>query len=177
MSQLTYNFNPAAARAGMVVNMEDAEIIESAVAEGLVPVAKLAQRGTRSMSVPSADSATAYAASPGQIKALAAGISDDPILDSEWLGIPIYDSSRPPYTSLDEYSDKDPVPYLRKGWLWVNSETAVTDMADVYVRVTASGGDVRGQFRAGAATNFVKFGRGRWRMTTTATGLAILEVW
>lgn len=172
--QLAYNWNPAAGRAGLVADMSAAKIV-SRVAEGLVPVGKLASVGTRGASQPPVAANPAYAAHPGQVIKLTVGLAD-PILPSTYLGIPIYDATRAPYTALDEYSEDDPVPVLVAGPIWVTSENAVNEDADVYVRTTAAGGDVRGQFRMGAATNFSLLAGARWRMTRADAGLAVLEL-
>lgn len=175
--QLTYNMNPAAAVAGMVADMRLADII-SKVAQGAVPVGLLCAAGTDAQIFPPVTLPSVLSSSPGQVIPFPAAIADDPLLDSEWVGIPIYDSSRAPYDSTNAYSDTDPVGVLRRGPIWVNSETAITTQyADAYVRVTAGGGFLRGSWRQGASAGFVKFPRGRWVTTNAAAGLAILEVW
>lgn len=177
MSQLNYDLNPPNGRAGSIAEMRESNVVISKLAEGLVQVGLLVAPGTSPEVGMSPTTANPKSTTPGTVRALPVGIVDDPILDSEFLGVSLVDSSRPPYTSLDEYADKDYVPVMRKGVVWVFCETAATQYADVFVRVTAGGGFNRGSFRVGAAANFVKLARGRWQTSTTASGLAILEIW
>lgn len=178
MSQLTYNFNPATGTAGMVAESREANVIISKVAHLLVPVGLLGAPGPDGEIGMQPNSADPNSTNPGQIIALPAGIVPDPIPDSTWIGIPIYDSSRPPYTSLNQYADMEYVPVLRKGVIWVTSENAVTQYADVYVRVAPNGPNVTlGVFSSGVGPGKVLFPRGRWMTTNSGAGLAILEVW
>jgi hypothetical protein len=98
-------------------------------------------------------------------------------------GIPIWESGREPYpvaNAKSQIADKGTVSLLRRGRIWVYVETAVDVTSDVYVRVTAAGADVKGQFRAGAAANFVAMSAGgftaKFITKTTAAGLAVLEL-
>lgn len=95
--------------------------------------------------------------------------------------IPIYDASREPLTSgaapnFDQYADKDPVPCLRRGSIWVNSEAATNEGDPVFVRMTTSGANVPGQFSSSPATGFAPYPKAVWRAKTSAAGLSIMEL-
>lgn len=174
--QTSYNFNPAAAVAGMVADESEGIRVLSKVASGAVPVGLACMPATDPMAIPSLTSATALAANPGQVKAWGTA-TDDPVLLSNFVGVPIYDSSRPPYDANNAYSDKDPVPVLRKGLIWVPVEAAVTQYADVYLRTAVNGGlTVIGGFAGAAGTGLSKLPNARWLSTTAGAGLAVLEL-
>ena len=177
MSQLTYNLNPAKGTAGMVSEYRTDNQIISKVAEGLVPVGLLADWGTQGEVGPPLNTVSQDSANPGQVKRFPLAVANDPLLDSDWMGIPVYDSSRPPYTALNEYSDKDYVPVLRRGSIWVLTENSSAEGDDVYVRVAVAGPlTVIGGFSSGAGPGKALFPKGRWRSSTNTAGLAILEV-
>lgn len=95
--------------------------------------------------------------------------------------IPIYDPSREPLSSgaapnFDQYADKDPVPCLRRGAIWVVSEAATNEGDPVFVRMTTSGANVPGAFSNVPATGFSPFPKGVWRTKTSAAGLSIMEL-
>lgn len=76
------------------------------------------------------------------------------------------------------YSNKDPIPVLRRGYIWVAVEGAVTEEAAVFIRTTASGGNTtigaaRGDADAGNATVLPN---AKFVTSTAAAGLAIVEV-
>ena len=183
MSQLTYNFNPAIGRSGLVAESREANVIISKIASGLVPIGILCSPGTDAEVGMFPTTASPQSTTPGQVIQYPGNptFTDDPILDSQFVGVPIYDASRPPMTSSDQYSDQDYVPVMRKGVLWVPVFEAITQYGDVYVWNNPGGGDPqKGTFAAGAhAGKAVKFPRGRWMTSTTAsqTSLAILEIW
>lgn len=100
-----------------------------------------------------------------------------------FAGIPIWESGREPYTVVNSKStlaDNNVVSLLRHGRIWVYTETAVSPTSDVYVRVLTVGADVKGQFRAGTATNFVQLSASgviaKFITSTSGAGLAILEL-
>jgi hypothetical protein len=186
--QTAYNNNPAAALAGLVRWTEGTRVI-SKVAEGSVPIGLLGGVGAQSESTPAATVSTAASGQAGTIKALPASLSGDPILESDFIGIPILDTARGAGSSdqigsgntgtffYSQYNDKIDVPVLRKGEIWVFAQEAPTQYGDVYVYTTAQTNIPRGAFGFGAGTGKVKFGRGRWLMTLSAAGLALMEVW
>lgn len=186
--QTAYNNNPAAALAGMVRWTEGTRIW-SKVAEGAVGVGLLVVPGAQSMSAPIPGTPTAGSGQAGTVKAMAAGIADDPILDSEWAGIPILDTALAVGTSdqvstgsqgtfnYTQYNDKQALGLLRKGAIWVYAQEAPTQFGDVYVYTTVQTNIPRGSFGYGAGSGKVKFGRGRWLMTLSNPGLALMEVW
>lgn len=95
--------------------------------------------------------------------------------------IPIYDASREPMSSgaapnFDQYADKDPVPCLRRGLIWVNSEAATNEGDPVFVRMTTASTNVPGQFSSNPAAGFSPFPKGVWRAKTSAAGLSIMEL-
>lgn len=167
MPQLTYNIvPPVAANEGQIASMMEGTIIVPFLAEGVVPVGLLAAPGTRSMSGPPLTTLSQYSTSPGQVKALPAGLVTDPMADTSWVGIPIYDATREPYdTTLgySSYADKSTVPVLRRGPVWVKPEGSVSPGVAVYVRTAASGGNtILGKFAGAAGTGLVAFSKARW---------------
>src|SRR6266850_2844897 len=152
MSQTAYNFNPPIARAGLVAEMREGNVIISKLASGTVEVGKLVAPGTHGQVGPSATTADPQSATPGQVKTLVEA-ETDPIDPSQWIGVSLYDASRPPYTSSNEFSDKDPVMILRKGVVWVTvPDAAVTQFGDVFVWIDPDGSTTYtlGTFLAGA---------------------------
>jgi hypothetical protein len=119
------------------------------------------------------------AGAPGQCKE----ITDSAANLINFGGIPIWESGKEPYTvanSKSQIASGGMVSLLRRGRIWVYVETAVDPTSDVYVRVLAAGADVKGQFRAGTATNFVQASASglicKFITKTTGAGLAALEI-
>jgi hypothetical protein len=140
------------------------------------------------MSVPSTSAPiTASSGDTGTCKQLPTGTSDDPILDSEFIGIPLWDPASMASDQLSTasqgnftystYKQFQDVALLRKGYIWVFSAQATTQFGDVYVYGTTQTNNPNGQFGFGAGTGKIKFTHGRWMMTTSAAGLSLLEVW
>ena len=77
------------------------------------------------------------------------------------------------------YLPRTPIPVMRKGYIWVEVEGAVTEEAPVFARTAAGpGGTTLGALRAdadGATATAVP--DARFVTSTTAAGLAIVEVW
>lgn len=76
------------------------------------------------------------------------------------------------------YSNLEPVPVMRRGYIWVEVEGAVTEEGAVYVRTAASGpntqlGAVRGDADSANATLIPG---AKFVTSTTAAGFAIVEV-
>lgn len=112
---------------------------------------------------------------PGQV----APIGDGAAAIVNFAGIPIWESGREPYTVVNGKStlpDKAMVSLMRKGRIWVYTETAVSPTSDVFVRVLTVSADVKGQFRAGTATNFIALPGAKFITSTTGAGLAVLEL-
>lgn len=179
MSQLTYNFNPPVGRAGLIAEMRESNVIISKLAEGLVPVGLLCSPGTDPEIGPPPGSASAESTNPGQCIQYPGSptFTSDPVLGSQFIGIPIYDASRPPYTSSDQYSDQDYVPVMRQGVIWIATPDTVLQFGDVYVWGNPGGGDPpAGTFASSAhGGKAYLFPKGRW-MTASNSGLAILEI-
>lgn len=181
--QTAYNNNPAAALAGMVRWTEGTRV-ESKVAEGACGIGLLCAPGTKSMTVPAPLISTPTDGSSGTIRALQSGGT---ATDAQIIGIPIFD---PALMATDQvgtasqgtfsygtYLDKQTVPFLRKGEIWVYAAEAPTQYGDVYVYTTAQTNNPLGQFGFGAGTGKTLWARGRWLMTLSAPGLALMEVW
>ncbi len=79
----------------------------------------------------------------------------------------------------DLIPDKEECPVLRKGWIWIQVEGAVTKGAPVFVRTAANGGNTTlGIARADADSgNAAQVPNARFDSTTAGAGLAIVEVW
>lgn len=178
MPQLSYSINPPPFIVGQVSDSREGCVIVSGLAQGLVSIGLLCANGTIGASGPQPTLADPNSTTPRTVIPLPSGtFLDDPMLDSSFVGVAIYDASRPPMTALNQYSVGDQVGIILKGPVAVVSETATTQGADVYVRVTTSGLALAGQFRMGAAAGFVKFSRGRWDFTTTGAGVSRLVIW
>jgi hypothetical protein len=98
-----------------------------------------------------------------------------PVYTTRGHGVALYDASRMPYTSSNQYSQYDSVPVMTKGRVYVNVEAAVSAGDPVYVRAVTSGADVAGQFGAKAA-NFGQLQGAKYVSTTSGAGLAIVEL-
>lgn len=184
--QTSYTNNPAAAFAGMIRWTEGTRVITK-LAEGAVPIGMLCTPGAQSESVPAPLVSTPGSGQAGTIKAMQAGLVADPMVDASFIGIPYFDSALMQGQQISSaaqgtfsygtYLDKQPVPVLRKGEIWVYAAEAPTQYGDVYVYSTVQTNNPRGQFGFGAGTGKVLFPRGRWLMTLSAPGLALMEVW
>lgn len=75
------------------------------------------------------------------------------------LVIPLYDASREPYNSSNQYVDEESVPCFAKGRMWA-PVAAGTALQQLYVRVVTGGGGF-GELRGGPAAGFVPFKNGR----------------
>jgi hypothetical protein len=164
--QTTYSNAPAVAINGLVTECQPYDKI-SRQAKGAVKVGTLVLLGDDAPS----------GVNPGQCKA----IPDATASVVNAAGIVVYDAAREPYTNgvapaQNQYSDKDMVPLMRKGRIWVYVENAVTQGNPVYVRITAAGTDVTGQFRDGAVANFIAFPNAVFLTSTAGSGLAEIEV-
>jgi hypothetical protein len=75
------------------------------------------------------------------------------------------------------YEIGEPITYMRKGTITVFSEQAVNPTLPVFLRAVANGGLTVGNFRVDVDTNRgIPLPRARWVETTTAAGLALLEL-
>lgn len=91
------------------------------------------------------------------------------------LGVSVWQSAHEPYTS-DSYSDKDEMPVLRKGRVYVVTEDAVVNGDPVYVRIVTSGGDAPGQFGGERSASFALLRGARFRTTAAIDGVAVMEL-
>lgn len=184
--QTTYPNNPPPALNGQR-SQQYGDVVPSKITQGVVSIGLLAQLGTQSLSVPGSLVSTGALGSPGQIAPLQAGILDNPILDSEFFGIPVLDTA---FMQIDQittattgtfsvsaYLNATCIPVLRKGRIWVLSDAATTQGTNVYVYTTAQANQPLGSWGAAAGGGKALFTRGRWFMTTTTAGLSMLEVW
>lgn len=184
--QLSYTNNPPAAINGMEARSGYRNLIDSKVAQGTVPIGCLATLGTTSMSVPAPLISTGSSGSSGTIQGLQA-VADNPILETEFYGVPIYDAAVMQSTmvttvgtapnAFTAYLNQMPVPVMRKGWVWVLTEGAVSQLGNVFVRTGADGIHQLGQFSGAGGAGLSQWNRGRWLMTLSAQGLALLEIW
>jgi len=84
----------------------------------------------------------------------------------------------PRSTGVALYEADEEFPILRKGRIWVYSEQAVNPTLAVFLRHTVNATLVPGDFRVDIDTANAQdiSAFAKWRSTTTAAGLAILEV-
>lgn len=88
-------------------------------------------------------------------------------------GISVYDATKIP----GAYTRYDDLPVMRKGRIYVLSETAVTKGGAVYVRVVATGSEVRGAMRGTLdSTDLALLLGARWGSTLTAGGIAMVDL-
>lgn len=96
------------------------------------------------------------------------------------LGVTIYVASREPDPDGYMWAVNEMVPYLRKGYIWVLAEDAVTAGVAAFVRHVAGAGEELGRFRSdadGGGPDATAHAGLVWRSTTTgANQLALLEV-
>lgn len=164
MSQTSTSTIPADGLLGMLADAGPTDKL-SRIAEGAVYLGCLCVFGT----------SQPLNGTPGQVKE----ITDAAANVTNFAGIPIWESAKEPYgtaNSKSQIASGGMVSLMRYGRIWVYVETAVSPTSDVYVRVTGAGADVKGQFRAGTAANFVAFAQARFITSTSGAGLAVLEI-
>ena len=94
-------------------------------------------------------------------------------IDACASGVPVFTPSRSSLT----YAAGEVASLLRRGRIWVSAEEAVTEGGPVYVRMTATGDESVGAFRTTPdSTDCALLRRARWASTTSAAGLALLEL-
>lgn len=76
------------------------------------------------------------------------------------------------------YENLSPLPVLRRGYIWVAVEGAVTEEGAVYARHAANGGNTQlGAFLGGTDSgNATLVPNAKFASSTTAAGLAIVEI-
>jgi len=169
MSQTSVTTLPSESLLGMIYDSEESDIIYRQ-ANAAVYLGLLCQFDASNM---------AGAGEPGMVKE----ITDSATSVPNWAGIPVWIAGKEPYpvaNSKSQIADKGQVSLMRKGRIWVYVETAVDVTSDPWFRVLASGSDVKGQFRAGTAANFVQASasglNAKFITKTTGAGLAVLEI-
>jgi len=116
------------------------------------------------------------------LAARAPSASGDITVVGAQLGIVVADQARAqnPAFTLPVYPQYSSVPCMRRGRIWVNAETAMTDGSSPYVRfASGAGGTTLGNFRNSADTaTAVQAATGQLlvRGTTTGAGYAVIEV-
>lgn len=77
-----------------------------------------------------------------------------------------------------QYEINEAIPVLRSGRIWVYAEEAVNPTLDVFLRHTTATTEIPGDFRTDldTANAFDISAYAKWISTTSAAGLAILEV-
>ena len=101
-------------------------------------------------------------------------VADDAQYQKGTLVFPLYDASREPYNSSDQYVDEEPVPCLSRGRFWA-TVVAGTAGQQLYMRIVESGANYRGQLRGGPATSFVPV-LGARIVEMSGSTLALIEV-
>jgi len=88
-------------------------------------------------------------------------------------GIAVYDAAREPGT----FAQYEALGVIHRGRVKVAAEAAVTAGDPVYVRVVATGDEVRGALRAAPdSTDCVLLAGARWDSTTTGAGIAVVDL-
>lgn len=102
---------------------------------------------------------------------------DDFAYDREaYPGIAVYEPMTSSYASTTEIEAAQVVSVMKRGRLWVVTESTAEVGDPVFVRGVLSGADVRGQFRAGPAANFGQLANAVFVTAAAADGLAIIEL-
>jgi len=182
MSQTTYNIAYPVGANGMIADSVDPWVPAATVASGLCGVGLLCSPGTDSMTGPALTlPVLANGVSPGQCKALTAGLVANPMIDSVWWGIPIYDATLPPYDNsltYSAYTDKQMMTIMVKGDMYVTPEAgAIVNQQDAFVRTAAGGSGILGKWAPAAGAGIVTFTRGRYVSGLMQSGTAILRIW
>lgn len=170
--QTTYPIVPGESFNGAVDQCQYEDRI-SRIAESLVAVGAFQFMGTNPPG--------ATGVSPGGVKL----IPDGTVVGSvgSFIGVAVMDMARSPFlgtantsSGSGQYQIGDDVPLIRRGRIWMYSETAYTQGNPVYVRVTAAGIAVTGQIRDGAAANFVLHPTAIFMNTSAAPGIGLVEI-
>jgi hypothetical protein len=117
-----------------------------------------------------------------QLACRAPSASGDITVIGAQLGVVLADQARAqnPAVSTPQYPQFAMVPCMRKGRVWVNAETAMTDGAAPFVRfASGAGGTVLGSFRNSADTASaaqMPSTQAVVRGTTTGAGYAVIEL-
>lgn len=166
MSQTSYSLIPGPAVLGGIADNRYNDYLSRA-SEGALYLGCLAVHGTL---------APGPTGTPGQAKE----IVDSAANVDNYIGIPIWESGKEPYTvslTKSQIASGTPWSFMREGRIWVYVENAVTPASVVAVRVLTVAADVKGQFRAATTTNFVAApGWFKFVTSTAGAGLAQLEI-
>jgi hypothetical protein len=117
-------------------------------------------------------------ASNGATGTATAGFSNDVVELSQidYPGPAVYEPIKEPNTAAREFADNEDVGVLHRGRMWVVVEHAVSKGDHVYVRHTAAGADLAGQFAgmdgADTPTTYGKLRGARYMSAAAADGLA-----
>lgn len=103
---------------------------------------------------------------------LGTGSSLGPINGRYVHGVALYDASREP----EAYPVNYVVPCVRKGRVYVTSETSYSDGDPVFVRFVATGDEVAGQFRNAADSTDCALVEGARFRGTGSAGVAIIDL-
>lgn len=80
-------------------------------------------------------------------------------------------------TEGTQYPASEPIRLRRRGRIYVYSEQAISPSDPVFLRYTANGGNVVGNFRKDADTSrALQISNAAWVSTTTGAGIAVLEL-
>lgn len=167
--QTSVSLDPAAARAGMLADSGPRQIFSAIVSSEATAPAGGLNMGVGIFKDIALDAQNQYRAADG---AAALG-------NYKFMGVSMYDSSEEAAASGSDkdYLQKDVFPLIRKGRVWVNSETAVKPGDPVHVRVVAGAG-TPGYFRnaADGINTLDVSAYCSWVTKITGAGLAILEI-
>jgi hypothetical protein len=95
---------------------------------------------------------------------------------ADFPGIAMLETGRHPYDSSNQFTDKDPINVGRIGDFAVVVEDTVVAGDHVYVRTTASGADVRGQFGGERSTSFGLLIGARYVKGASTDGIAVVRL-
>ena len=114
----------------------------------------------------------------GEVTAGTAGGTDEIALSrKDFPGVVFYEPGMEPASSTEDVADEQPVNVMVAGTIWVTVEAAVVKGDGAWVRVTESGGDLRGQFRGSYASGFARLEGAQFLTSqSSADGVAILKL-
>jgi hypothetical protein len=171
MSQLTYPTAPGGLKAGMKGDLVEDDVLSYLNTTGAVlPFGVMVALGA-------ADDRLKRLASLTADKLIGVVIHDG--ITSQGASVTTTDDpfGTTPETQSYGVPDKRAASVMRKGHVWVNVETAVAAFTDAWVRVTATGSELVGAFRAGSDSGDCCRVKGaRFLTSTSAAGLALLEL-
>lgn len=169
--QTSYTQNPAAGQLGLLADASDSNIV-TGYSAAVIPFGRLVSYGAAQDKVILPAAATDILDANSESRPVAGIVVMSKALEEQpanTLGVAGADV--PAYPALTAFG------VIRKGVIWVWAEEAVVPTDQVFVRHTAAGNEVPGNFRNDDATATCALLKGaRFLTETTAAGLVQVEI-